>query len=119
MKRSSAHRDHSFELITDVEKSGKFAGVTLCADHIFDYTDNDLDDFSTSQTLRILQVLRCDADLIVAAKKATAIGGDHQDYHDHHDDDDDNDDDDDDVMMMMMMMMMKEHCRNNTDPGNP
>ena len=29
----------------------------------------------------LFQVLRCDADLIVAAKKATAIGGD---YHDHH-----------------------------------
>ena len=41
-------------------------------------------------------MLRCDADLIVAAKKATAIGGDHPDHHggddnhydgvdDHHD----------------------------------
>ena len=41
-------------------------------------------------------MLRCDADLIVAAKKATAIGGDYHDYHggddnhydgvdDHHD----------------------------------
>ena len=32
----------------------------------------------------LFQVLRCDADLIVAAKKATAIGGDYHDYHDHH-----------------------------------
>ena len=39
-----------------------------------------------------LQVLRCDADLIVAAKKATAIGGDHEDHHDHHVDDDDDED---------------------------
>ena len=29
-------------------------------------------------------MLRCDADLIVAAKKAIAIGGDHPDYHDHY-----------------------------------